>query len=111
MAVVLCPKCQGQKHVQTPPWVAGDMLGYSASDTRLYTCPVCDGAGVLDTEAVTGAAERDRLAKENAALREIVAEVAATEREDDIPGDPSAVRIRLALVDRAQKVLDATIPS
>lgn len=44
----LCPKCRGQKHVATPPWVAGDLPTYSASDTKLHTCPVCAGAGVIE---------------------------------------------------------------
>lgn len=43
----LCPKCRGQKHVQTPPWVAGDMPVYTISSTQSYPCPVCEGRGVL----------------------------------------------------------------
>lgn len=43
----LCPKCNGQKKVQTPPWVAGDQPEYTAGDFKLYDCPVCNAQGVI----------------------------------------------------------------
>ena len=43
-----CPKCNGQKRVSTPPWVAGDQETYSASDPMAtYPCEVCDGKGLV----------------------------------------------------------------
>lgn len=51
-----------------------------------------------------------RLLATLAAYREIVAAVATTEREDDIPGDPGATRIAVALVDRARALLGAPAP-
>jgi hypothetical protein len=47
----LCPKCRGQKHLHTPPWVAGDqywLLSGGNTAPELYTCPVCEGAGVIE---------------------------------------------------------------
>src|SRR3990167_11003588 len=30
----LCPKCHGQKHVNTPPWVAGDSPSYTTASNE-----------------------------------------------------------------------------
>lgn len=49
-----CPKCNGQKHVVTPPWVAGDIRTYSAADTKSYPCPVCDGRGLVPVPMAGG---------------------------------------------------------
>jgi ssDNA-binding Zn-finger/Zn-ribbon topoisomerase 1 len=43
--VVLCPKCGGQKHVQKPPYIAGDQHSWVANNTGGFTCPVCNGTG------------------------------------------------------------------
>lgn len=43
----LCPKCNGQKRVQTPPWVAGDQQEYITGDFELYDCPVCHAQGII----------------------------------------------------------------
>lgn len=44
----LCPKCKGQKVVQTPPWVAGDQLdNFPTGGIGTYPCGVCDGEGVI----------------------------------------------------------------
>jgi hypothetical protein len=46
----ICPKCNGQKHVQTPPWIAGDQETYSMGTTsNTYPCGVCAGLGYLVT--------------------------------------------------------------
>ena len=42
-----CPKCNGQKHVGTPPWVAGDQPTWYAISTGTYQCPVCKGLGMV----------------------------------------------------------------
>lgn len=49
--IVLCPKCQGQKHVNKPPWVAGDQHTWTSSTTGTYPCPVCDERGYLVVNA------------------------------------------------------------
>lgn len=43
----LCPKCNGQKHVNTPPWVAGDSPQYTTASNETYPCPVCEGVGYV----------------------------------------------------------------
>lgn len=43
-----CPKCNGQKVVNTPPWVAGDQHTYPAIHTGSYQCPVCNGLGMVE---------------------------------------------------------------
>jgi Ribonuclease G/E len=43
----VCPKCNGQGHVNTPPWIPGDQPTYMSSDTRSHPCPVCGGCGLI----------------------------------------------------------------
>lgn len=50
-----CPKCNGQKYVGVPPWVAGDALAYSTARMLLYTCPVCEGRGLVPMPIAGGA--------------------------------------------------------
>jgi len=42
-----CPVCNGQKIVQTPPWVPGDQQTYSTSSLEFYDCGVCGGTGIV----------------------------------------------------------------
>ena len=44
----LCPKCNGQGTVSKPPWVAGDVHQWTASQTS-FTCDVCLGQKALRT--------------------------------------------------------------
>lgn len=46
-AAALCPKCNGQRHVNVPPWIAGDQPSWSSNNTASYLCPVCKGSGYL----------------------------------------------------------------
>lgn len=46
-AAQVCPKCNGQGHVFTPPWVAGDATEYSTSKFETFECPVCEGRKVI----------------------------------------------------------------
>lgn len=43
-----CPKCNGQKIVNTPPWVGGDQESYLGGNTGTYQCPVCRGLGMVE---------------------------------------------------------------
>lgn len=52
----VCPKCNGQGRVSTPPWVAGDQPTYAANDTASHTCRVCGGAGTTLATAAKDAA-------------------------------------------------------
>lgn len=52
----ICPKCNGQKRVYTPPWVPGDQRVYTTNVINSYTCPVCDGAGVIEMMTKPGKA-------------------------------------------------------
>jgi len=45
--IILCPKCNGQKIVSTPPWLPGDVYTFTSSGTEMYTCPVCNGIGYV----------------------------------------------------------------
>jgi len=47
--IELCPNCGGQKTVSKPPWVAGDVHHWTASDLTVYACPTCDGKGYIET--------------------------------------------------------------
>lgn len=43
-----CPVCNGAGKVSRPPWVAGDVEIYSASNPmELFDCSACDGKGVI----------------------------------------------------------------
>ena len=42
-----CPVCNGTGLVSRPPWVAGDVTGWSSTGTGPYPCRVCGGRGVL----------------------------------------------------------------
>lgn len=50
-----CPKCNGQKHVATPPWVDGDIRTFYAGGTNSYPCPVCEGRGLVPMPTAGGA--------------------------------------------------------
>lgn len=43
----LCPKCNGQGMVSIPPWVPGDLAGWSATTVENYVCNVCNGAKII----------------------------------------------------------------
>lgn len=43
-----CPKCDGQKIVGKPPWIAGDQRSWTTADTGTFTCPVCLGLGMVE---------------------------------------------------------------
>ena len=45
-----CPTCGGYKTVQKPPWVAGDQPRWVSAGTELYSCPSCNGSGILWNE-------------------------------------------------------------
>lgn len=47
--IELCPKCGGQGHVEKPPWVAGDRDQWVSNNTGGYTCPVCNGSGIVSS--------------------------------------------------------------
>lgn len=58
-----CPKCNGQKHVTTPPWVAGDIRTFTTAGVIwtfttagviYYPCPVCEGRGLVTIPTVGG---------------------------------------------------------
>ena len=42
-----CPVCNGTGLVSRPPWVAGDMPGWSSTGTGPYPCRTCGGTGTL----------------------------------------------------------------
>ena len=42
-----CPTCGGHKTVQKPPWDAGDQQRWVSAGTELYSCPSCNGQGIL----------------------------------------------------------------
>ena len=48
MHAELCPKCNGQKIVSTPPWVNGDVMEWTSGGTSSYPCPVCGGKGYIE---------------------------------------------------------------
>lgn len=41
-----CPKCDGQGMVSKPPYIAGDVHQWSASECS-FTCDVCNGAKII----------------------------------------------------------------
>ena len=41
-----CPKCDGQGWVSKPPFVAGDVYGWS-STSATFTCNVCNGQKII----------------------------------------------------------------
>jgi len=41
-----CPKCDGQGMVSKPPYIAGDVHQWSASECA-FTCDVCNGAKII----------------------------------------------------------------
>lgn len=43
----LCPKCNGQGMVLIPPYVAGDATEWSSTTVCTHTCPVCNGAKII----------------------------------------------------------------
>jgi DnaJ-class molecular chaperone len=43
----LCPKCNGQGIVSTPPWLDGDVHFYVDNVSGGYTCKVCGGIGYI----------------------------------------------------------------
>jgi len=49
MATELCPKCNGQGIVSKPPYLAGDINEWSSSESQ-FTCNLCNGKMVIDTE-------------------------------------------------------------
>lgn len=42
-----CPVCQGQGTVSRPPFVAGDVPGWTTSGTQQYACRACGGTGIV----------------------------------------------------------------
>lgn len=46
MHAQLCPKCNGQGIVSKPPWLAGDVNQWCASEYT-HTCNLCNGAMIL----------------------------------------------------------------
>ena len=42
-----CPVCDGQGHLNRPPWVAGDQLMWTDSDIALHQCHACSGSGIV----------------------------------------------------------------
>lgn len=42
-----CPVCNGQGHVSTPPWIAGDVETWTSASIETYECRVCNGAGIV----------------------------------------------------------------
>lgn len=41
-----CPICGGQGTLSKPPWIAGDVSSWTASESS-YPCKVCNGSGVI----------------------------------------------------------------
>lgn len=46
----LCPRCNGQGHTWTPPWLPGDQLTWTSTCTESYQCRPCDGTGLVRGE-------------------------------------------------------------
>jgi len=46
MKAQICPKCNGQGIVAKPPWVAGDVQVWCASQTS-FCCDVCRGLKII----------------------------------------------------------------
>ncbi len=45
---VRCPNCNGQTKVNTPPWIGGDQMSWTSSNTmELYECQTCKGKGFV----------------------------------------------------------------
>ena len=42
-----CPVCDGTGKVSRPPWMAGDVQGWSAADADPYECGSCAGSGIV----------------------------------------------------------------
>ena len=42
-----CPCCDGMGKRSRPPWAAGDLDGWVASNTALYECVACHGTGLV----------------------------------------------------------------
>lgn len=49
MSVIKCPVCDGTRLVSRPPWIAGDVMMWTDSQTGPYTCKTCNGNGIIDT--------------------------------------------------------------
>lgn len=47
MSPLKCPVCDGQGHLNKPPWVAGDQATWVSVDIRTYECHACQGRGWL----------------------------------------------------------------
>lgn len=43
----LCPKCNGQRIVNVPPWVPGDQAEWTSNTTGPYECGLCHGEGTI----------------------------------------------------------------
>jgi len=42
-----CPVCNGHGTVSKPPWVAGDIQGWTDCSTVPYVCRACEGTGII----------------------------------------------------------------
>jgi hypothetical protein len=42
-----CPVCDGAGLVSRPPWIAGDVPGWSSSDCAPHPCKPCFGTGIV----------------------------------------------------------------
>lgn len=63
--IALCPNCGGQKTTSKPPYIAGDVNSWVASDIPMYPCPTCDGHGWILVDSVP---QEDFTAMKSAAL-------------------------------------------
>lgn len=43
----VCPRCNGQGHTWTPPWLPGDQLMWTTAGTESYSCRPCNGTGLV----------------------------------------------------------------
>ena len=47
IVALVCPVCNGAGKISRPPWVAGDVLTWTAGDPASHNCTACKGEGIF----------------------------------------------------------------
>jgi hypothetical protein len=99
--VQLCPRCNGQGHTWTPPWLPGDQHTWVTSKLESYKCPPCNGTGLLFLpDALITEQKRSQR------MREALENIVACGWDCAAPGQTCQDRARAGL----KEALSETIP-